>query len=151
MSAPNKIRATHLELTAIIYVRQSSPAQVRDNRESQARQYAVPIAQAGVATGLGTFARAAGATLGSAAFGTLLATRAGDAATLFPQTPADALHDTFLASVGALLVGAVLVMLLRVPTTRAPKPVPSTDRRQAVAEPRRGGAGEERPGWATRV
>src|SRR6266849_10394981 len=39
MSAPNKIRATHLERTAIIYVRQSSPAQVRDNRESQARQY----------------------------------------------------------------------------------------------------------------
>jgi DNA invertase Pin-like site-specific DNA recombinase len=41
MSAPNKIRATHLERTAIIYVRQSSPAQVRDNRESQARQYAL--------------------------------------------------------------------------------------------------------------
>src|SRR5438876_1976609 len=39
MSAPNKIRATHLERTAIIYVRQSTPAQVRDNRESQARQY----------------------------------------------------------------------------------------------------------------
>lgn len=41
MSAPNKIRATHLERTAIVYVRQSSPAQVRDNRESQARQYAL--------------------------------------------------------------------------------------------------------------
>ena len=41
MSAPNKLRATHLERTAIIYVRQSSPAQVRDNRESQARQYAL--------------------------------------------------------------------------------------------------------------
>lgn len=39
MSQANKIRATHLERTAIIYVRQSSPAQVRDNRESQARQY----------------------------------------------------------------------------------------------------------------
>src|SRR5258708_24985716 len=39
MSAPNKIRATHLERTAIIYVRQSTMAQVRDNRESQARQY----------------------------------------------------------------------------------------------------------------
>jgi DNA invertase Pin-like site-specific DNA recombinase len=41
MNASNKIRATHLERTAIIYVRQSSPAQVRDNRESQARQYAL--------------------------------------------------------------------------------------------------------------
>src|SRR6516225_7085890 len=39
MTTPNKIRATHLERTAIIYVRQSTPAQVRDNRESQARQY----------------------------------------------------------------------------------------------------------------
>ena len=41
MTMPNKIRATHLERTAIVYVRQSSPAQVRDNRESQARQYAL--------------------------------------------------------------------------------------------------------------
>ena len=41
MNASNKLRATHLERTAIIYVRQSSPAQVRDNRESQARQYAL--------------------------------------------------------------------------------------------------------------
>src|SRR2546427_11130395 len=39
MSTPNKIRATHLERTAIVYVRQSTMAQVRDNRESQARQY----------------------------------------------------------------------------------------------------------------
>ena len=39
MSAANKIRATHLERTAIVYVRQSTMAQVRDNRESQARQY----------------------------------------------------------------------------------------------------------------
>ena len=39
MSTPNKIRATHLERTAIVYVRQSTPAQVRDHRESQARQY----------------------------------------------------------------------------------------------------------------
>src|SRR6266567_9304039 len=41
MSAPNKIRARHLERTAIVYVRQSSPAQVRDNPESRARQYAL--------------------------------------------------------------------------------------------------------------
>ena len=39
MSTPNKIRATHLQRTAIVYVRQSTMAQVRDNRESQARQY----------------------------------------------------------------------------------------------------------------
>src|SRR5438128_2470318 len=39
MSAPNKISATHLERTAIISVRQSTMAHVRDNRESQARQY----------------------------------------------------------------------------------------------------------------
>jgi hypothetical protein len=57
-----------------------------------------------------------------------------------------ALHDTFLASVGALLVGAALVTLLRVPATRGPGPVPSTDSRQAVAEPGPGGAGEERRG-----
>ena len=41
MSTPNKIRATHLERTAIVYVRQSTPAQVRDNPESRARQYAL--------------------------------------------------------------------------------------------------------------
>src|SRR6266568_1695900 len=41
MSTTSKIRATHLERTAIIYVRQSSPAQVRDNPESWARQYAL--------------------------------------------------------------------------------------------------------------
>ena len=70
-----------------------------------AGQNAVPIAQVGVATSLGTFARAAGATLGSAGFGSLLAARAGDAAALTPLTLADALHDTFLASVVALLVG----------------------------------------------
>ena len=41
MSTSNKIRATHLERMAIIYVRQSTPAQVRDNPESRARQYAL--------------------------------------------------------------------------------------------------------------
>jgi hypothetical protein len=81
----------------------------------------------------------------------LLAARAGDAAALTPLTLADALHATFLASVGALLVGAVLVMLLRVRTVRAPGPVPPTDSRQAVAEPNLGGAGQERGAWATRV
>ena len=105
----------------------------------------------GVATALGTFARAAGATLASAGFGSLLAARAGDAAALTPLTLADALRATFLASVGALLVGALLVMLLRVSTARAPGPVRPTDSRQAVAEPNLGGAGQERGAWATRV
>src|SRR3954454_429843 len=41
MSAPNKIRATHLERTAIIYVRQSTLAQVREHTESTTRQYAL--------------------------------------------------------------------------------------------------------------
>lgn len=41
MSSPNKIRATHLERMAIVYVRQSSMTQVRENLESQARQYAL--------------------------------------------------------------------------------------------------------------
>jgi DNA invertase Pin-like site-specific DNA recombinase len=41
MSPSNKIRATHLERMAIVYVRQSSMTQVRENLESQARQYAL--------------------------------------------------------------------------------------------------------------
>ena len=36
-----KIRAAHLERLAIVYVRQSSPQQVLENRESTARQYAL--------------------------------------------------------------------------------------------------------------
>ena len=36
-----KIRAAHLERLAIVYVRQSSPQQLLDNRESTARQYAL--------------------------------------------------------------------------------------------------------------
>jgi DNA invertase Pin-like site-specific DNA recombinase len=36
-----KIGAAHLERTAIVYIRQSSVAQVRDNTESTARQYAL--------------------------------------------------------------------------------------------------------------
>ena len=116
-----------------------------------AGQNAVPIALMGVATALGTFARATGATLGSAGFGSLLAARAGDAAALTPLTLADALHDTFLASVAALLIGAVLVLLLRVPTVRSVGLVPSPDSRQAVAEPEPGVAAKERGAWATRV
>ena len=36
----SKIRSAHLEKLAIVYVRQSSPQQVLENRESTARQYA---------------------------------------------------------------------------------------------------------------
>ena len=35
-----KIRDAHLDRLAIVYVRQSSPQQVLENRESTARQYA---------------------------------------------------------------------------------------------------------------
>ncbi len=80
-----------------------------------AGQNAVPIALMGVATALGAFARATGATLGSAGFGSLLAAQMVDAATLTPATLAAALHETFLASVIALLVGAACVLLLEVP------------------------------------
>ena len=41
MSAPSKITSVHLERLAVVYVRQSSAAQVRDNTESTARQYAL--------------------------------------------------------------------------------------------------------------
>ncbi len=37
----SKIRDAHLEKLAIVYVRQSSPQQVLENRESTARQYAL--------------------------------------------------------------------------------------------------------------
>jgi len=49
MSATTKITAEHLQRRAIVYVRQSSVAQVHHNRESQLRQY-----------GLGDHARAIG-------------------------------------------------------------------------------------------
>ena len=41
MSNPSKITASHRDRAAIVYVRQSSLAQVRDNTESTARQYAL--------------------------------------------------------------------------------------------------------------
>jgi DNA invertase Pin-like site-specific DNA recombinase len=41
MTAAAKITAAHLERTAVVYVRQSSIAQVREHRESTARQYAL--------------------------------------------------------------------------------------------------------------
>jgi DNA invertase Pin-like site-specific DNA recombinase/transposase len=41
MSDSTKLQATHLQRTAIVYVRQSSAAQVEHNRESTQRQYAL--------------------------------------------------------------------------------------------------------------
>ncbi|MGZ6364259.1 MAG: recombinase family protein, partial [Ktedonobacterales bacterium] len=41
MSENTKLQPTHLQRTAIVYVRQSSPAQVEHNRESTLRQYAL--------------------------------------------------------------------------------------------------------------
>src|SRR5438046_4931717 len=38
---PAKVRDTHLDKLALVYVRQSSPQQVLENRESTARQYAL--------------------------------------------------------------------------------------------------------------
>jgi MFS family permease len=116
-----------------------------------AGQNSVPATQLGVATSLGTFARSVGGVLGSAGFGSFFSARAGDSATLTPQTLGVALHDTFLASASALLVGAAVVMLLRVPLVRARGAAPSTDSRPAVAEPGPGGAGEKRRESATRV
>jgi DNA invertase Pin-like site-specific DNA recombinase len=49
MSNRSKITASHRERSAVVYVRQSSLAQVRDNTESTARQYA--LAEEAVALG----------------------------------------------------------------------------------------------------
>ncbi|MBV8720443.1 MAG: MFS transporter [Chloroflexi bacterium] len=80
-----------------------------------ASQNAVPLTLMGVATSLGTFARASGATLSSAAFGSLLAARLVVAPDL-----SGALHDTFLASAIAAGIGAVIVLLLRVDAPPVP-------------------------------
>ena len=64
-----------------------------------------------------------------------IAARAGDAASLTPQTLSAAVHDTFLTSVCALLVGAVLVMLLRVPVVKAPAP---SRQQESSSHPARG-------------
>src|SRR5438128_11193894 len=41
MTDPSKIKPTHTQRAAFIYVRQSTPGQVEHNRESTARQYAL--------------------------------------------------------------------------------------------------------------
>ena len=38
----NKVKASHTRRAAIVYIRQSHPSQVENNRESTARQYALP-------------------------------------------------------------------------------------------------------------
>jgi hypothetical protein len=41
MTDPPKIKASHLQRAAYVYIRQSTPGQVEHNRESTARQYAL--------------------------------------------------------------------------------------------------------------
>jgi hypothetical protein len=41
MNDANKIKPSHIQRAAFVYIRQSSPAQVEYNRESTARQYAL--------------------------------------------------------------------------------------------------------------
>ncbi len=80
-----------------------------------AAQNAVSLQMMGVATALGTFARASGSTLGSAGFGSLLTTRITSLSSDAGVTPlviASALHDTFVASVAVLVIGAACVLLL---------------------------------------
>jgi DNA invertase Pin-like site-specific DNA recombinase len=43
MSGPGSITSRHLERLAVVYIRQSSLAQVRENTESTARQYALAV------------------------------------------------------------------------------------------------------------
>lgn len=41
MTDPSKIKLSHTQRTAYVYIRQSTPGQVEHNRESTARQYAL--------------------------------------------------------------------------------------------------------------
>src|SRR5262249_9752048 len=41
MMIENKVRSSHTHRAAIVYIRQSHPSQVENNRESTARQYAL--------------------------------------------------------------------------------------------------------------
>jgi hypothetical protein len=50
MTDPSKIKETHTQRAAFVYLRQSTPAQVEHNRESTARQYA--LAEKSLPTGL---------------------------------------------------------------------------------------------------
>ena len=50
MTDPSKIKPSHTQRAAYVYIRQSTPGQVEHNRESTARQYA--LADQGLPTGL---------------------------------------------------------------------------------------------------
>ena len=50
MTDPSKIKPSHTQRAAYIYIRQSTPGQVEHNRESTARQYA--LADRACSTGL---------------------------------------------------------------------------------------------------
>jgi DNA invertase Pin-like site-specific DNA recombinase len=41
MTDPSKVKPSHIQRPAYVYVRQSTPGQVEHNRESTARQYAL--------------------------------------------------------------------------------------------------------------
>jgi hypothetical protein len=41
MTDASKIKPSHLQRAALVYLRQSTPSQVEQNRESTARQYAL--------------------------------------------------------------------------------------------------------------
>src|SRR5205814_5287993 len=77
-----------------------------------ATQNAVPIAQMGVATALGTSGRAIGSTLASAGFGSFLAVRLGSDA-LAPLVVSGALRDTFDAAALFLCIGALTAVFLK--------------------------------------
>jgi hypothetical protein len=49
----SKIRVSHLERAALVYLRQSTPSQVEYNRESTARQYALAERACQLAKGAG--------------------------------------------------------------------------------------------------
>jgi EmrB/QacA subfamily drug resistance transporter len=89
-----------------------------------ATQNAVPIAQMGVATALGTSGRAIGSTLSSAVFGSLLATRLAGAS-MTSAILGVALRDTFFATVVMLCIAALIVLPLEEAPLRKFAPAPA--------------------------
>jgi hypothetical protein len=80
-----------------------------------AAQNAVPLEHTGVATALGTFARSIGSTVTSAGLGGLLSANIGttSATSVPPLILAGALHDTFLAAVVIVGLGALMALALK--------------------------------------
>jgi EmrB/QacA subfamily drug resistance transporter len=89
-----------------------------------ATQNAVPIAQMGVATALGTSGRAIGSTLSSAVFGSLLATRLAGAS-MTSEVLGAALRDTFFATVVMLCIAAIVILPLDEAPLRKFAPAPA--------------------------